>query len=102
MIRTITFDDSTHKLVPLEPTEEMRKACSRDRYWCEIDKEWDAMIEAAPEYQEPDLRAKLAVNMIQYLGAIKRQARAIIDGVFDGEHTIDKSDLIAQDIGKDK
>lgn len=53
--RTITFDDSTHKLVPLEPTEEMRKACSRDRYWCEIDKEWEVMIAAAPEYCDKSL-----------------------------------------------
>ena len=26
MIVTITFDDSTHKLVPIEPTPEMNKA----------------------------------------------------------------------------
>lgn len=53
-LHTVTYDTATHKICPIEPTEEMRKACSRDRYWDEIDKEWEAMIAAAPEYQEPE------------------------------------------------
>lgn len=53
----------------------------------------------ASQAQQPtneDQRAKLAVNMIKYLGATKTQAKAIIDGVFDGDHTISESDLQAQ------
>ena len=50
-LRTVTYDDSTHKIVPIEPTELMindgdvfasnATLCYRD------------MIAAAPEYQEP-------------------------------------------------
>lgn len=41
-------------------------------------------------------RANLAANMVHYLGATKTQAKALIDGVIDGEHTISKSDLLPQ------
>jgi len=34
-----------------------------------------------------ELKAKLVVNMIKYLGATKTQAKEIVDGVFDGEET---------------
>lgn len=53
----------------------------------------------ASQAQQPtseDQRAKLVVNMIKYLGATKTQAKAIVDGVFDGEHTISESDLQSQ------
>lgn len=59
-LRTITFDDSTHKLVPREPTEDqllimhernydMRNCAWYDK-WLTI---YKAGIAAAPEYQEP-------------------------------------------------
>lgn len=63
--RTITFDDSIYKLVPLEPTEEMLSSAweyhGSSRYSERVlqdavtDAEcYKAMIAAAPEYQEPD------------------------------------------------
>lgn len=59
-LRTITFDDSTHKLVPLEPTVEMMTGCfdgislsdAHSPYGVE-DHVYSKMIAAAPEYQEP-------------------------------------------------
>ena len=56
---------------------------------------WKELIEKP--LQEPvkqdELKAKLCTNMIRYLGATKTQAKAIVDGVFDGEHTINQADL---------
>lgn len=55
------------------------------------------MATLASQAQQPkneDQRANLVVNMIKYLGATKKQAKAIVDGVFDGEHTINESDLL--------
>lgn len=57
-LRTITFDDSTHKLVPIIATSEMVHTC---RLHHEGDEYlpyslYASMIEAAPEYQEPELR----------------------------------------------
>jgi len=106
-LRTVTYDDSTHKIVPIEPTEAMiiakpkpagieGQCCQSQKRNADIRK-YQSMIAAAPEYQEPDIRAKLAINMIKYLGATKTQAKAIIDGVFDGEHTINESDLKCQE-----
>lgn len=104
MIRTVTYDTATHKIVPLEATRPMMK-----HLYNLIDEDVDTckqayrdVLAAAPEYQEPDIRAKLAVNMIKYLGATKSQAKAIIDGVFDGEHTIKESDLKYQEPTKDE
>lgn len=67
-LRTITFDDSTHKIVPREPTEAMNKAgYTAQDFWhsvqCDNERErafsfsmpcYKAMIAAAPEYQEPE------------------------------------------------
>ena len=74
-LRTVTYDDSTHKIVPIDPTEEMiQQGCmaqARDEHatyedWWNthssgvsriirdlIAKDYRAMIAAAPEYQEP-------------------------------------------------
>lgn len=68
--------------------------------WCA----WQAALAQSNEVkqsqaQQPsieDQRAKLVVNMVKYLGATKTQAKAIVDGVFDGEHTIKESDLQSQ------
>jgi len=59
-LRTITFDDSTHKLVPLEPTEDQLLIMHERNYdmqnsawfdkWLTI---YKSGIAAAPEYQEP-------------------------------------------------
>lgn len=55
MIRTITFDDSIYKLVPLEPTDEMAleglKASLDDQRINGLP-QYKAMIAAAPEYQD--------------------------------------------------
>jgi hypothetical protein len=40
-----------------------------------------------------ELRSNLVANMVHYLGATKTQAKALVDGVFDGEHTINQADL---------
>lgn len=102
-LRTVTYDTATHKIVPREATEEMIIAGDDHVDGLTILHDcYEAMIEAAPEYQEPDIRAKLAINMIKYLGATKTQAKAIIDGVFDGEHTINESDLKYQEPTKDE
>jgi len=47
----------------------------------------------AEPVKQDELKAKLCANMIRYLGATKTQAKAIVDGVFDGEHTINQADL---------
>ena len=43
--------------------------------------------------KQDELKAKLVTNMMRYLGATKTQAKAIVDGVFDGEHTINQANL---------
>lgn len=58
-LRTITFDDSTHKLVPLEPTEDQLLIMHERNYdmqnsawfdkWLTI---YKSGIAAAPEYQD--------------------------------------------------
>lgn len=97
-LRTVTYDDSTHKIVPLEPTIEMKLAFEVGMsMFLGNDESLKLAIAVAPECQEPDIRAKLAVNMIKYLGATKTQAKAIIDGVFDGENTV-KELLLLQDL----
>lgn len=64
-LRTITFDDSTHKLVPLEPDHVMVSAalCGRmmpqscdviARIRQQMKSDLAAAIAAAPEYQEPE------------------------------------------------
>jgi len=59
-LRTVTFDDSSHKIVPLEPTEEMlehafNEITASDEH-TELGVEqrlyW-TFINRAPEYQEP-------------------------------------------------
>ena len=56
-LRTITFDDSTHKLVPREPTDEMILAVPSAKILHQthdlIASEYKVMIASAPEYQEP-------------------------------------------------
>lgn len=68
MIRTVTYDTATHKIVPIEPTEAMNRAgYNAQDFWpshqCDNQKElahsfsmprYKAMIAAAPEYQEPE------------------------------------------------
>ena len=50
-LRTITFDDSTHKLVPIIADESMLQ---KGEYYCESALlVWRDMTAAAPEYQEP-------------------------------------------------
>lgn len=63
-LRTITFDDSIYKLVPLEPTEEMITAkpkpagiegqCVQTQKRNADIRKYQAMVAAAPEYQEPE------------------------------------------------
>lgn len=75
-LRTITYDTTTHKLVPIEPTEiQIQQGClsqtigefvSYEGWWNAhssavsrrirnlIAKDYRAMIAAAPEYQEPE------------------------------------------------
>lgn len=57
-----------------------------------------ANVNEQSQAQQPseDQRAKLVANMLKYLGATKTQAKAIVDGVFDGERTINGSDLQSQ------
>lgn len=59
-LRTVTYDDSKFKIVPLEPTVEMMNGCfdgislsdAHSPYGVE-EHVYSKMIEAAPEYQEP-------------------------------------------------
>lgn len=52
-----------------------------------------------PHLPEPEVtdngavKAKLVANMIRYTSATKRQAKAIVDGCFDGDSAINISDL---------
>lgn len=60
-LRTITFDDSTHKIVPLEISEEWRLNLARGN--CEWDTAGDVItdvIQAAPEYQDVSLAIQFA------------------------------------------
>lgn len=61
MIRTITFDDSTHKIVPREPTEsqldlldDFAVNLGLNISWHSLGKILKTVIAAAPEYQEPE------------------------------------------------
>lgn len=59
-LRTVTYDDSTHRIVPIEPTEKQLDAFDD---WCQgrgLTMSWTTLaivlkrlIVAAPEYQEP-------------------------------------------------
>ena len=58
-LRTITFDDSTHKLMPLEPSNEMLEGAfnsitaSDEHFHLGIEARlYSFMIAAAPEYQD--------------------------------------------------
>lgn len=54
-LRTVTYDDSTHKLVPLEPTDEMRFQTTHvhnDIEEATILEMLRVAIAAAPEYQD--------------------------------------------------
>ena len=65
-LRIVTYDDSTHKIVPIEPTNEMINKpdvqvglsdWAGHQYSAtnsECENIYKAMIEAAPEYQEPE------------------------------------------------
>ncbi len=56
MIRTATYDDSTHKIVPIEPTEEMCKEYylgQRVHGFWNCQPVYARTIGSAPEYQEP-------------------------------------------------
>ena len=58
-LRTITFDDSIYKLVPLEPTELMindGEVFASNATLCYMD-----MIAAAPEYQEPEKKFNTSI-----------------------------------------
>ncbi len=56
MIRTVTYDTETHRIVPIEPTREMNYSGSQHiSYKFDVfikpDSIYQAMLEAAPEYQ---------------------------------------------------
>lgn len=64
-LRTVTYDDSTYKLVPIEPTELINRAIDKEMVlqlgdtWlttnpCSPWNIYKTMIAAAPEYQEPE------------------------------------------------
>lgn len=77
-LRTITFDDSIYKLVPLEPSEEWRLKLARGK--CEWDTAYDVIsdvIAAAPEYQEPD--NQIAKNAERYEKVRKLDARQLAE-----------------------
>ena len=59
MIRTATYDDSTHKILPIEPDDEQLFRLneslydSRNKVWYERASDaYKAGVAAAPEYQE--------------------------------------------------
>lgn len=47
--------------------------------------------------QDNEIRARLVANMVRFTSSTKRQAKAIVDGCFDGEGAISKNDLIKED-----
>jgi hypothetical protein len=49
-LRTATYDTATHKIVPIDLTEEMLDAIQDCFFVIEV---WIEAIAAAPEYQEP-------------------------------------------------
>ena len=62
-LRTVTYDTATHKIVPIDPTEAMiiakpkpagieGQCCQSQKRNADIRK-YQAMVKAAPEYQEP-------------------------------------------------
>jgi hypothetical protein len=60
MIRTVTYDDSTHKICPIEPTEDQLLKMHECMYdvrkmaWHDgLTLVYKVIIAAAPEYQEP-------------------------------------------------
>lgn len=65
-LRTITFDDSTHKIVPRELSDEMLRSTLGDigffnsEYIAVLKRKYCALVEAAPEYQEPDVQILFA------------------------------------------
>lgn len=88
-LRTITFDDSIYKLVPREPDEEQYIAADKfldvsDEYgyrhfiqdFTEVDL-YKVMIEAAPEYQEPEnpLDTPLPCDIRIGAGTIKKGSK---------------------------
>lgn len=81
MIRTVTYDTATHKIVPIEPTEAMiiakpkpagieGQSCHSQIRNADIRK-YQAMVKAAPEYQEPDRSKRLKAALKSYIGCLK-------------------------------
>jgi hypothetical protein len=53
-LRTVTYDTATHKIVPLEPTTDMRRALFINLVHADDESNViKAVLAAAPEYQEP-------------------------------------------------
>ena len=73
-LRTITFDDSTHKLVPIIPTVEMMTGCfdgislsdAHSPYGVE-EHVYLKMIAAAPEYQD------IAQSVVEENGKLRQR-----------------------------
>lgn len=68
-LRTITFDDSIYKLVPLEPTEETLRPLSFliDEDLATIKKAYCDVIAAAPEYQD------IAQSVVEENGKLRQR-----------------------------
>jgi len=53
-LRTATYDDSTHKIIPIEPCEKSMERLTESGWANSRLGIWKAVIKAAPEYQEPE------------------------------------------------
>lgn len=112
-LRTITFDDSTHKLVPREPTEDqllimhernydMRNCAWFDK-WLTI---YKTGIEASPEYcdkslyQEPD--SQIAKQAERYEKVRKLNAHQFNELYWKNIHEGINFDFLVDELEKDE
>ena len=54
-MKTVSYDETQWKLVPIEPTVEMKLSCVYMQVHSAIEEEWTNMLAAAPPYQSENV-----------------------------------------------
>lgn len=110
-LRTITYDTATHKLVPLEPTEAMITAkpkpagiegqCVQTQKRNADIRKYQAMVAAAPEYQEPEIDLE-SRDFYEVMQAYRHDQGTGNDSFEAVKQWLRNPVYLYQDIGKDE
>ena len=101
MIRTITYDDVTHRVVPRTPLKSMIDFAfsegifdGRQAEYCELDGIYSNMIAAAPDH-EPVVKASLSTDLVELREHMIDVATSMLYPGFN-QATVDRSNTIMQ------